>query len=304
MSKSLTLHSTEKQRAWLLPPDTKGRMGPGLYLVATPIGNLGDITLRALDVLSACDAVACEDTRVTARLFSHFGFKKPLWPYHDHNAAAQRPKILQAIRDGQMIALVSDAGTPLISDPGYKLVEACLEAGVMVTSLPGANAPLTALQLSGLPSDAFCFVGFLPPKQEACRALLRSWADAPGTLLAYETASRLLKTLKILAAEWPERRVCVARELTKLYEEMRRGLPQELVDYYDTHGLPKGEIVLAIAPPAPAEAANDQDIKKLLLAALKTQSVKEASAAIARQTGKRRSAVYALALTLSGKTKP
>lgn len=289
---------TEKARPWLLPQDTKGRMGPGLYLIATPIGNLGDMTLRALDTLAACDAVACEDTRVTGKLLRHYGLKKPLWPYHDHNEAAQISKILAAIKAGQRIALVSDAGTPLISDPGYRLAVACRAESLAVTSLPGANAPLTALQLSGLPSDRFCFIGFLPSKQEACRKTLKAWADSQVTLIAFESPVRLMKTLALCAAELPGRPLCVARELTKLYEEARTGLPDDLLRHYEAEGAPRGEVVLVIAPQERDESAGAENIEGLLVEALKKHSLREAVAIVAKDTGARKTVIYEMALAL------
>jgi 16S rRNA (cytidine1402-2'-O)-methyltransferase len=177
--------TNEKEEGWLLPQRRKNAVTPGLYLVATPIGNLGDITLRALDVLAACDRVICEDTRVSGKLLEYFGIKKPLLPYNDHNAAKQRGPVLQMLRDGQRVAFISDAGTPLVSDPGYKLVRECIEEGIAVTAIPGANAPLMALQLSGLPCDAFSFIGFLPPKSAARKKHLSEWKNAPGTLIAF-----------------------------------------------------------------------------------------------------------------------
>ena len=188
-------HTNEKKRAWLLPALTKTKLSPGLYLVATPIGNLGDITVRALDTLAAADVVLCEDTRVSGKLMSAYGLSKKLMTYNDHATQDLRDKVVRMIGDGQVVALISDAGTPLISDPGYKLVQACQGGNVPVTTLPGANAPLSALQLSGMPSDAFCFIGFLPAKSMARQAMLRQWAHIEGTLIAFESAQRLQKTL-------------------------------------------------------------------------------------------------------------
>ncbi len=267
---------------------------PGLYLVATPIGNLGDITLRALDVLALSDRVICEDTRVSGKLLEHFGIKKPLLPYNDHNADRQRGSIMQMLRDGGRVAFISDAGTPLVSDPGYKLVRECIGEGIAVTALPGANAPLTALQLSGLPSDAFSFIGFLPPKSAARKKHLSEWKNAPGTLIAFETAPRLYEALKDIHEALGEREVAVARELTKLHEEILRGPVSELIENFKEL---KGEIVLVIGR-GEAEAMSDADVEKELKKALKTMSTKEAAAVVAEISGRPRKEIYNIALSL------
>src|SRR6266436_3236457 len=195
----------------------------GLYLVATPIGNLRDITVRALEVLAAADLIACEDTRVTRKLLDRYGITTPLAPYHDHNAAEARPKLIARLAEGAAIALVSDAGTPLVSDPGYKLVRDARAAGASVTALPGASAVLAALTLSGLPTDRFLFEGFLPAKEGARRARINELKRIPGTLVLFETGARIAATLADLAAELGPRQAAICRELTKLYEEVRRG---------------------------------------------------------------------------------
>ena len=199
------------------------RLAPGLHIVATPIGNLGDITLRALATLAGADLIACEDTRVTRKLLDRYGIATPLTPYHDHNAAKARPALLRRLAEGAAIALVSDAGTPLISDPGFKLVRAAQEAGHPVTALPGASAVLAALAVAGLPTDQFFFAGFLPPKQAARRARIAELARIPATLVLFETGPRLAATLADLAAGLGRREAAVCRELTKLHEEVRRG---------------------------------------------------------------------------------
>ncbi len=275
-------------------------MPPGLYLVATPIGNLGDITLRALDVLAASDLVVCEDTRVSGKLLAHFGIKKPLLPYNDHNADRQRGTVLGKIADGKMVAFISDAGMPLISDPGYKLVRAALEAGYHVTSAPGANAPLTALQLSGLPSDAFAFLGFLPPKQTARKKILKGWKDAPATLVMFETGPRLTKALTDIEEIFPDRVMAVVRELTKLHEEVRRGTASELLTYYKTNE-PRGEIVLVLSGKDGHDAMAEDDVQAALKKALKTMSTKEAAASVAELSGRPRKEIYALALEIAKK---
>lgn len=270
----------------------------GLYLVATPIGNLGDITLRALEALKQCELIACEDTRVSARLLSHYGISRPLVSYNDHNAAARRPQIMQALRSGKKVALVSDAGTPLISDPGYKLVQEAIAAGIHVTTLPGPSSVLSALCLSGLPSDRFFFAGFLPAKKEACKKEIASLSRIPSTLIFFESAKRLSQTLPALAAGLGDRQAAVVREITKLYEETRRGTLGALAAHYEAQGEPKGEVVIVVAPPA-EEAASEADIETSLRTLLESHSVKEAAAILAEQTGKPRKELYALALSLS-----
>jgi 16S rRNA (cytidine1402-2'-O)-methyltransferase len=285
---------SEKEQGWLLPQSRKNNVTPGLYLVATPIGNLGDITLRALDVLAAADHVVCEDTRVSGKLLSYFGIKKPLMPYNDHNAAKQRDKIIDMLNDKKIVALISDAGTPLVSDPGYKLVRECVEQDIAVTSLPGANAPLTALQLSGLPSDAFSFIGFLPNKTAARKKALAEWKDVHGTLIAFETGPRLFESLKDIHETLGDRDVAVARELTKLHEEIARGPVSELVSQYEDKE-PKGEIVIIIGRGEKA-AMDEAHIEKELKKALKTMSTKEAAAHVAELADRPRKEIYELAL--------
>src|SRR5580698_2202605 len=227
-----------------------GKAAPGLHIVATPIGNLGDITLRALATLAGADLIACEDTRVTHKLLDRYAIVTPLTPYHDHNATAARPRLLQRLAEGAAIALVSDAGTPLVSDPGYKLVRAVQEAGYSVTSLPGPSAPLAALAVAGLPTDQFFFAGFLPPKQTARRARIAELARIPATLVFFETGPRVVATLADLAAGLGSREAALCRELTKLHEEVRRGDLETLARTYAAGGELRGEIVLVIAPPA------------------------------------------------------
>jgi len=272
----------------------------GLYIVATPIGNTGDISHRALAVLAGVDAVACEDTRVTGKLLHRYGLNRPLFPYHEHNAAKMRPQIIDRVASGQAIALVSDAGTPLISDPGYKLVREMREAGLPVTHLPGASAVLTALVLSGLPSDRFLFAGFLPNRPGPRRRELEALKPVPASLVFYESAQRLAEMLADAAAVLGGREAAVARELTKLYEEVRRGPLPDLAAHYAAAGPPKGEIVVVIAPPLAAEAATDAaDLDRLLTDALATLSVRDAAAHVATITGQPKKAVYARALELS-----
>ena len=271
----------------------------GLYLVATPIGNLRDMTLRALEILGGADLVACEDTRVTRKLFDHYGLSAPLTPYHDHNAEAARPRILETIAKGGAVALVSDAGTPLISDPGYKLVRAAVEAGHMVTSAPGASALLTALTAAGLPTDRFFFEGFLPAKSGARRARIAELARIPATLVLYETGPRIAEGLADLSAGLGAREAAIGRELTKLHEEVRRGTLDTLARDDVAGAETRGEFVIVIAGPAEPEQVGAEEIDALLRAALARTSVKEAVAEVAGATGEPRRAIYSRALELS-----
>jgi len=270
-------------------------LSPGLYIVATPIGNLADITRRAADVLGRCDAIACEDTRVTRKLMQHLGVSKPLWRYDDHASPEDRARLLEAMRD-KAVALVSDAGTPLVSDPGYRLVREARSLGIAVTTLPGASAALAALTVSGLPSDRFLFAGFLPPKDKARSDTLNELANVRATLVFFETAPRLLKSLAAIGEALPGRDVAVARELTKLHEECRTGSPERLASHYAAHP-PRGEIVLLVGPPSQtiADAAHADT---LLLEALMTQKPSQAAASVARATGLERKTLYARALEL------
>jgi len=273
-------------------------LAAGLYLVATPIGNLRDISLRALETLAAADVIACEDSRVTRKLTEHYGIATPLTPYHEHNAAEARPKLLARLADGQTIALVSDAGTPLISDPGYKLVRAAGEAGHAVIAVPGASAVLTALGAAGLPTDRFFFEGFLPPKRAARQKRIAALAAIPATLVLFESGPRLPATLADLAAGLGPRAAAICRELTKLHEEIRRGDLDKLAHHYATGGETRGEIVIVVAPPADnAETADDVD--ELLRQALIRVSVKDAVGEVALATGRPRREVYQRALELA-----
>ncbi|PNU04871.1 16S rRNA (cytidine(1402)-2'-O)-methyltransferase [Novosphingobium guangzhouense] len=268
---------------------------PGLYIVATPIGNLGDITLRAVETLRGVSIVACEDTRVTGKLLHHLGLKKKLLRYDDHAGEGDRERLL-ALMEAEPVALVSDAGTPLISDPGYRLVRTARERGIAVTSLPGPNAAVVAMTLSGLPNDRFLFAGFLPNKAKAREDMLAELAKVPATLIFYETAPRLDASLGAIASVLPGREVAVARELTKKFEECRSGSPQELSEYYAAHP-PKGEIVLLIAPPGD-EPLGEVDVDTLLREALSTAKASQAAAAVAKATGLDRKVLYARAMEL------
>lgn len=270
----------------------------GLYIVATPIGNLSDITLRALDILKLVDLIVCEDTRVSGGLLSHYGIRKPLVSYNDHNAAERRPEIFEAINNGKRVALISDAGTPLVSDPGYKLVREALEQGLYVTAIPGASSVLAALCLSGLPSDSFYFGGFLPAKTEALKKYITSLANVPATLIFFESARRIEESLGVLRDVLSDRQAAIVRELTKLYEENRRGKLSELLENIQKNGSPKGEVVIVISPPQAEEAINNNDIETQLNILLKSHSVKEAASIIAEQTGRSRKEIYAIALKI------
>lgn len=267
----------------------------GLYIVATPIGNLGDVTLRSVDILGRCDAVACEDTRVTGKLLKHLGISKPLWRYNDHSEERDRLRLVQSMMESAVV-LVSDAGTPLISDPGYRLVQDARAAGVKITSLPGACAAIVGLTLSGLPNDRFLFAGFLPNKEQARAQALQDVAAIDATLVFYETGPRLIKSLQAIAGTLPGRKVAVARELTKMFEECRTATAEELIGHYTLHP-PKGEIVLIIGP-APAVIIGEQDADELLREALLTEKPSQAASKIAKATGLDRKALYARAMEL------
>jgi 16S rRNA (cytidine1402-2'-O)-methyltransferase len=274
------------------------RLAAGLYLVATPIGNLRDITLRALETLAAADVIACEDSRVTRKLTEHYGIATALTPYHDHNAAEARPKILARLAGGQTVALVSDAGTPLISDPGYKLVREASEAGHGVIAVPGASAVLTALTVAALPTDRFFFEGFLPPKQAARQKRIAELANVPATLVLFESGPRLPAALADLAAVLGAREAAICRELTKLHEEIRRGDLEQLAQHYAADAETRGEIVIVVAPPGD-DAENAGDVDELLRRALARVSVKDAVGEVALATGRPRREVYQRALALA-----
>lgn len=294
----MTQNAREKGTGAPAPCKPEAILPAGLYLVATPIGNLRDITLRALDTLKACDRVACEDTRVTGKLLRNYGITVPMTPYHEHNAAKARPKLLAEIAAGGRIALVSDAGTPLVSDPGYKLVREAIAAGLAVTAVPGPSASLAALQLSGLPSDRFSFAGFLPPKRGARRKALQDWAEAPGSLIFFETGPRLAASLSDMRAVLGERPAAVARELTKLHEEVRRGGLSELAARYEAEDAPKGEIVVVLGEGTAQDAM--PDIDALLRTALEDGGLRDAVDRVTAETGAKRREVYQRALALRG----
>jgi 16S rRNA (cytidine1402-2'-O)-methyltransferase len=278
----------------LLPPKP---LAPGLYVAATPIGNLEDVTLRVLRVLRDCAAIACEDTRMTLRLVQRYELCRTLLPYHEHNARQALPGLLRRLEEGQALALVSDAGTPLVSDPGYRLVEAALAAGHPVIPLPGASALLAGMVGAGLPSDRFLFAGFLPPKSAARRTALEELAAVPATLVFYEAPGRVADSLADMAAVLGDRPACLARELTKRFEEWRRGPLAALAGGAEADP-PRGECVILVAPPVVSETA-EADLDTMLLAALARDSVRDAAAAVAEATGQPRRKIYARALELA-----
>lgn len=269
-------------------------LGAGLYLVATPIGNLGDITIRALSVLARADLVLCEDTRHSRTLLAHFSIATHTRPYHEHNAARERPRVLAELEAGKRIALISDAGTPLVSDPGWKLVRASLDAGHRVEALPGASAALAALTVAGLPTDAFLFAGFLPPKAGARRTRIAELKGVPSTLVFFEAPSRAAETLADLATVLGDRQAALARELTKLHEEVRRGPLAELAQAVQQAPV-KGEVVIVVGPPVKQDLSDD-DITARLLPALQEMSLRDAAKAVAEELGVPKSRVYDLGL--------
>jgi 16S rRNA (cytidine1402-2'-O)-methyltransferase len=274
----------------------------GLHVVATPIGNLADISLRALATLAAADAVIAEDTRVTKTLLAHYGIATPLVSYHEHNAAVMRPHLIARLEDGAALALVSDAGTPLVSDPGFKLVSEALARNIAVTSVPGASAVLAALVVAGLPTDRFFFEGFLPVKSGPRRARIAALAPVPGTLVFFESPRRVRETLADLAEILGPREAAVARELTKFFETVRRAPLPELLAALDADAPLKGEIVILVGPPGEeAAAVGAEAIDARLETALATLSVKDAAAVVSAETGQPRRKLYARALELAAR---
>ncbi len=275
----------------------EAELHPGLYLVATPIGNLADLTLRALAVLRGVDRIICEDTRVSGKLMAKYGITTPLDVYHDHNAEKVRPAILASIHGGARVALISDAGTPLISDPGFKLVQAAIDEQLPITAIPGPSAAIAALILSGLPPDAFLFAGFLPPRQAARQRALDRWAAVEATLIFYESTQRLAESLADMVERLGNRAAAVARELTKLHEEVRRGRLAELAGYYQASGPARGEAVVLVGPPEPVRP-DWAEADKMLRAALASFSVRDAAAKLAAETGLSRGELYRRALSI------
>lgn len=272
---------------------------PALYLVATPIGNLGDITLRALETLAGADILACEDTRVTRILLDRYGIRQRPTPYHEHNAGEAGPRLIASLESGKSVALVSDAGTPLVSDPGFRLVGLAIEAGIRVVPIPGASAVLAALTASGLPSDTFMFAGFLPVKDGQRRARLSELKAAPATLVFFESPRRLAVALAIMAEVLGDRPAAIGRELTKTFEEMRPGTLGSLAAHYAQAPTPKGEIVICVGPPRD-QPDQPEDVDRLLLSLVAEMPASKAAAEAARMTGQPKQALYRRLLELRG----
>lgn len=279
-------------------PISVSLLEPALYIVATPIGNLSDITLRALETLAGADLLACEDTRVTRVLLERYGIRRRMTAYHEHNETAAAPKLIAAIEEGRSVALASDAGTPLISDPGYRLVRAAREKGLRVVPIPGPSAVLAALSASGLATDAFLFAGFLPAKAGQRKSRLEALASVPATLVFFESPRRLAASLAAMREVLGTRQAAVARELTKTFEEVRDGTLDELAAHYDAAGAPKGEVVICIAPPEAAGPADAAETDRLLLALSAEMPPAKAAGEAARMTGGRKSDLYQRLLTL------
>jgi 16S rRNA (cytidine1402-2'-O)-methyltransferase len=277
----------------------KSTLRSGLYLVATPIGNMADLSQRGITTLKNVDVIACEDTRVTGKLLSKHSIKTGMRAYHEHNAALAGPVLLSVLQEGGAVALVSDAGTPVISDPGYRLVNDCIKLDYAVTAVPGANAAITGLVLSGLPTNRFLFAGFLSPKKTQRSKELMDLARVPATLIFYESAKRLAGALVDMEKNLGDRPAAVTRELTKLYEEIRRGCLSELATHYLVAGAPKGEVVVVIGPPLKEGFLTERALDSLVLERLKSKSVRDAAAELALETDLPKRHIYARALALS-----
>lgn len=279
----------------------KSQLRPGLTLVATPIGNAADITLRALDALRDADAIVCEDTRMTRRLMDMHGValgSRPMIAYHDHNSKAAMPRIMGLLQQGARVVFASDAGTPIVADPGYRLAQTVIAEGIALSATPGPCAAIMALTLSGLPSDRFTFAGFPPSKHEARKTFLSAFAVVPSTLIFYESPRRLAASLRDMHTVFGDRDAVVSRELTKMFEENRRAPLSELADRYDADGAPKGEIVILVAPPPEPEAAGEADIDAALHEALETMTLKDAARTVSNALDLPRKTVYDRALAL------
>ncbi len=270
-----------------------------MYLVATPFGNLGDITLRALEILRSANVIACEDTRITRRLLSHYGVGTPTTAYHDHNAPTVLPRLIKRLQKGEIVALVSDAGTPLVSDPGYRLVQAVISEGIPVSTAPGPVAAIAALTLAGLPTDSFLFAGFLPTRQAARRRRLEGLSAVPAALIFYESPRRVPAALAAMADCLGDRPAAVVREITKIYEDVQRGSLGELAAAFAQSGPPRGEVVLVVGPPATRASVDDAQIDAMLGQILATMSLRDAVDHVAAASGRQRRDVYQRALALS-----
>ena len=275
-------------------------LAPGLHVVATPIGNLGDITLRALATLAAAETVLCEDTRTSGKLMERFAIRTRLSPYHEHNAQKVRPEILERLKHGATIALISDAGMPLVSDPGYRLVKEAVEQGIPVTACPGPSAVLTGLALSGLPTDRFLFAGFVPQKQGERMKLFAEFAKLKATLIFFESPHRIVETLNDLSTALPGRRVAVTRELTKLHEEVLRGAASEIAAELSARAAVKGEITLLVGPPEGEEQASEADLESAITEALAAMPASKAASEVAKRFNLNRSDIYQMILARKG----
>lgn len=275
-------------------------LAPGLYVVATPIGNLGDITVRALSTLAAADTVLCEDTRTSGKLMERFAIRTKLYPYHEHNAQKVRPQIIERLKQGATIALISDAGMPLVSDPGYRLVKEAAELGIPVTACPGASAVLTGLALSGLPTDRFLFAGFVPQKQGERKRLFEDFSKLKATLIFFESPHRIVETLHDVANQLPGRAVAVTRELTKLHEEVLRGPAAEIAATLEARPSVKGEITLLIGPPTEDEVVPEAEIDAAIAEAVAAMPASKAASEVAKRFHLNRSDIYQRILDLKG----
>jgi len=274
------------------------RLEPALYLVATPIGNLADITLRALETLAAADILACEDTRVTRVLLDRYGIRRRMLAYHEHNEAEAAPRLVAMVESGQSVALASDAGTPLVSDPGFRLVQTAQERGIRVVPVPGPSAVLAALTAAGLPTDSFMFAGFLSSKAGQRRSRLETIQSVPATLVFFESPRRLAKSLAAMSETLGDRQAVVARELTKAFEEVRPGSLAELAAHYGEVGAPKGEVVICVAPPGEETTTGAEEVDRLLLALAAEMPASKAAGEAARMTGGKKSELYQRLLVL------
>lgn len=272
---------------------------PGLYIIASPIGNLGDITLRAIETLKSSNLIACEDTRITRRLLSHYNINIPTTAYHEHNANTALPRLIKRLKNNEIVSLISDAGTPLISDPGYRLVQAAIAEDILITTTPGPVAAIAALTLSGLPTDSFFFAGFLPPKQTAKKNRIYQLANVPSTLIFYESPRRLSQTLKEMANIYGNRPAALVREISKKFEEVRRGTIRELSNELNALGQPRGEIVLLIGPPTPEKIINNSEIDAELIKALAEMSLRDAVEKISLSFGMPKRQIYRRALEIT-----
>ena len=272
--------------------------GPGLFIVPTPIGNLRDITLRALDVLGGVNLIACEDTRITSRLLNAYEIKTPMAAYHEHNAQQIKPRLLKQIKNGKSIALVSDAGTPLVSDPGFKLVRSVIDSGFPLTVLPGPSAPITGIVAAGLPTDRFLFAGFPPPRQKARQTFFQEFIACPTSLIFFESAKRLARSLRDMETVFGDREAAIARELTKKFEEIQRGTLATLVEFYGARPTPKGEIVVIIDPPSQKVPPSRELIDAEITSALAELGVKSAAEYVSGALGLPRREIYQRALKL------